>query len=64
MTYNNMNKAKSSEAAQVIQLARSVGLKGFDAPEDAGATRPANDQESDASEVVALARRVGLKGFE
>lgn len=63
MTLNNTNTGKSPEAAQVIELARSVGLKGFEVPEGAEATRPVGDEKSDASEVAELARSVGLKGF-
>ncbi|MCW1381514.1 hypothetical protein OLX02_01625 [Novosphingobium sp. KCTC 2891] len=71
--------AKDPAAAEVVGLARAVGLKGFSDPDGAGTrAQPASQSEilasleamgliaegAEAAEVVELARSVGLKGFE
>ncbi|MFN3424920.1 MAG: hypothetical protein ACK40C_09485 [Novosphingobium meiothermophilum] len=55
--------AMDSDVAEILSLARSVGLKGF---ADTGArqvSEGASSSSPEAVEIVALARSVGLKGF-
>jgi hypothetical protein len=46
--------------AEIVALARSVGLKGFADPQQS----QQGSRVSAASDVIALGRKFGLKGFE
>lgn len=60
----------NKEAAEIIALARSFGLKGFAKPAEATADAPKGASEgfpdfdaSDPDQIKAFARSIGLKGF-